>query len=123
MMRSAKSDIAQAVGNTPIVKLNHVAKDVVADIYVKCEYLNPMGSHKDRVARNMIAEAELRGLKPGGTIVEATAGNTGLGLALVEQIARRHGGRVHCEARPGGGSCFVITLPAERRRADAAPTA
>jgi signal transduction histidine kinase len=50
-------------------------------------------------------------------------GGVGLGLALVEQIARRHGGRVHCEARAGGGSCFVITLPAERRRADAAPIA
>jgi cystathionine beta-synthase len=55
------------------VKLNHVAKDVAADIYVKCEYLNPMGSHKDRVARNMIAEAEQRGLKP-AIIVEATSG-------------------------------------------------
>jgi cystathionine beta-synthase len=86
MMRSAKSDIAQAVGNTPIVKLNHVAKDVAADIYVKCEYLNPMGSHKDRVARNMIAEAEQRGLKPGGTIVEATSGNTGAALAMMAAV-------------------------------------
>ncbi len=86
MMRSAKSDISQAVGNTPIVKLNHVAKDVAADIYVKCEYLNPMGSHKDRVARNMIAEAEQRGLKPGGTIVEATSGNTGAALAMMAAV-------------------------------------
>jgi len=86
MMRSAKSDISHAVGNTPIVKLNHVTKDVVADIYVKCEYLNPMGSHKDRVARNMIAEAELRGLKPGGTIVEATSGNTGAALAMMAAV-------------------------------------
>ncbi len=85
-MRSAKSDITQAVGNTPIVKLNKVTEGVAADIYVKCEYLNPMGSHKDRVARNMIAEAELRGLKPGGTLVEATSGNTGAALAMMAAV-------------------------------------
>ncbi len=86
MMRSAKSDISQAVGNTPIVKLNKVTEGVAADIYVKCEYLNPMGSHKDRVARNMIGEAESRGLKPGGTIVEATSGNTGAALAMMAAV-------------------------------------
>jgi len=86
MMRSAKPDITQAVGNTPIVKLNKVTEGVAADIYVKCEYLNPMGSHKDRVARNMIQEAEARGLKPGGTIVEATSGNTGAALAMMAAI-------------------------------------
>lgn len=86
MMRSAKSDITQAVGNTPIVKLNKVTEGVAADIYVKCEYLNPMGSHKDRVARNMIQEAESRGLKPGGTIVEATSGNTGAALAMMAAV-------------------------------------
>jgi cystathionine beta-synthase len=86
MMRGAKGDITQAVGNTPIVKLNKVSEGIAADIYVKCEYLNPMGSHKDRVARNMIAEAEARGLKPGGTIVEATSGNTGAALAMMAAI-------------------------------------
>jgi cystathionine beta-synthase len=86
MMRGAKSDITQAVGNTPIVKLNKVTEGLAADIYVKCEYLNPMGSHKDRVARNMIQEAEARGLKPGGTIVEATSGNTGAALAMMAAI-------------------------------------
>jgi len=86
MMRSARADITQAVGNTPIVKLNKVSEGVAADIYVKCEYLNPMGSHKDRVARNMIQEAEARGLKPGGTIVEATSGNTGAALAMMAAI-------------------------------------
>ncbi len=86
MMRSAKSDITQAVGNTPIVKLNKVTDGLAADIYVKCEYLNPMGSHKDRVARNMIQEAEARGLKPGGTIVEATSGNTGAALAMMAAV-------------------------------------
>jgi cystathionine beta-synthase len=86
MMRSAKADITQAVGNTPIVKLNKVTEGVAADIYVKCEYLNPMGSHKDRVARNMIQEAESRGLKPGGTLVEATSGNTGAALAMMAAV-------------------------------------
>lgn len=86
MMRSAKADVTQAVGNTPIVKLNKVTEGVAADIYVKCEYLNPMGSHKDRVARNMIQEAEAKGLKPGGTIVEATSGNTGAALAMMAAV-------------------------------------
>lgn len=82
MMKGAVSDILKAIGNTPIVKLNHVTQGVAADIYVKCEYLNPGGSHKDRVAANMIRRAEAEGLKPGGTIVEATSGNTGAALAM-----------------------------------------
>src|SRR6478735_8702099 len=86
MMRGAKSDITQAVGNTPIVKLNKVTEGLESEIFVKCEYLNPMGSHKDRVARNMITGAEARGLKPGGTIVEATSGNTGAALAMMAAI-------------------------------------
>ena len=86
MMKGALADITKAVGNTPIVKLNKVAQGVESDIYVKCEYLNPGGSHKDRVALNMIAEAEAAGLKPGGYVVEATSGNTGASLALVSAI-------------------------------------
>ena len=82
-MRGALSDITKAVGHTPIVKLNRVTEGLESDIYVKCEYLNPGGSHKDRVALNMIKEAEAAGLKPGGTIVEATSGNTGASLAMV----------------------------------------
>jgi cystathionine beta-synthase len=86
MMKGALENITQAVGNTPIVKLNRVGQGVAADIYVKCEYLNPGGSHKDRVALNMIRRAEEGGLKPGGTIVEATSGNTGASLALIAAI-------------------------------------
>jgi len=82
MMKGAVSNILQAIGNTPIVKLNRVTQGIAADIYVKCEYLNPGGSHKDRVAANMIRRAEAEGLKPGGTIVEATSGNTGAALAM-----------------------------------------
>jgi cystathionine beta-synthase len=83
----AKNNILEAVGNTPIVKLQKLARHVAADIYVKCEYLNPGGSMKDRVARNIVIDAERRGqLGPGGTIVEATSGNTGMGLALVAAL-------------------------------------
>jgi cystathionine beta-synthase len=86
MMKGALENITQAVGNTPIVRLNRVTQGIVGEIYVKCEYLNPGGSHKDRVALNMIRRAEEAGLKPGGTIVEATSGNTGASLALIAAI-------------------------------------
>ncbi len=87
MMRGAKPSILSAIGNTPIVKLNNVARDVAADIYVKCEYLNPGGSMKDRMTRHIIDMAEERGLlKPGGTILEATSGNTGAGLAMLAAV-------------------------------------
>jgi cystathionine beta-synthase len=87
MMTGAKANILEAIGGTPIVKLQKVAQHVAADIYVKCEYLNPGGSMKDRVALNIITDAERRGLLgPGGTIVEATSGNTGMGLALVAAL-------------------------------------
>jgi cystathionine beta-synthase len=86
MMRGALSDITKAVGNTPIVKLNRVTEGLDSAIYVKCEYLNPGGSHKDRVALTMIRDAEAAGLRPGGTIVEATSGNTGAALAMVAAI-------------------------------------
>jgi cystathionine beta-synthase len=86
MMRGALSDITKAVGHTPIVKLNRVTEGLDSEIYVKCEYLNPGGSHKDRVAIHMIKDAEAAGLKPGGTIVEATSGNTGAALATIAAI-------------------------------------
>jgi len=85
-MRGALSDITKAVGHTPIVRLNRVTEGLESDIYVKCEYLNPGGSHKDRVGLNMIKDAEAAGLKPGGTIVEATSGNTGAALAMIAAI-------------------------------------
>ena len=87
MMRGAVSNIMGAIGNTPLVKLNHVAADVAADIYVKCEYLNPAGSMKDRMTKHIVDMAEKRGeLKPGGTIIEATSGNTGAGLAMIAAV-------------------------------------
>jgi cystathionine beta-synthase len=87
MMKGARANIVEAIGSTPIVRLNRVAAHVKSDIYVKCEYLNPGGSMKDRVALNIIRDAERRGLLgPGSTIIEATSGNTGAGLALVGAI-------------------------------------
>jgi cystathionine beta-synthase len=86
MMQGALEDISQAVGNTPIVQLHKVTGGVPVEIYVKCEFLNPGGSHKDRLASNMLRHAEEDGLKPGGTIVEATSGNTGASLALLAAL-------------------------------------
>ncbi|MCU1541009.1 MAG: cystathionine beta-synthase [Arthrobacter sp.] len=84
-MKYAQS-VLDLIGNTPLVKLNHVTDGIGATVLVKLEYLNPGGSIKDRIAAKMIEEAERTGkLLPGGTIVEPTSGNTGVGLALVAQ--------------------------------------
>ena len=78
--------IADLVGNTPLVKLTSVSEGIACTVLAKIEYFNPGGSVKDRIARRMIEAAEESGeLKPGGTIVEPTSGNTGVGLALVAQ--------------------------------------
>ena len=78
--------IADLVGDTPLVKLKNVTADVACSVLVKLEYLNPGGSAKDRIAKRIIDAAEAAGeLKPGGTIIEPTSGNTGVGLALVAQ--------------------------------------
>ncbi len=75
--------ITEAIGNTPLVKLNNVTKGIKPTILAKVEYLNPGNSVKDRMAVKMIEDAEKAGvLKPGGTIIEGTSGNTGMGLAL-----------------------------------------
>lgn len=77
-------NILDRIGHTPLIKLNKLTKGLNVNIYAKVEYLNPGGSSKDRIALWMIENAEKEGLlKPGGTIIEATAGNTGAGLALV----------------------------------------
>jgi cysteine synthase len=77
-------DITQLVGDTPILQLKRVVPAGSAEVFAKLEYLNPGGSVKDRAAIGIIRRAEAEGqLKPGGTIVEATAGNTGIGLALI----------------------------------------
>ncbi|QRQ77708.1 cystathionine beta-synthase [Glutamicibacter protophormiae] len=79
--------VLDLIGNTPLVKLNRVTEGIKATVLVKLEYLNPGGSIKDRIALKMIERAEQSGeLKPGGTIVEPTSGNTGVGLAMVGQL-------------------------------------
>jgi len=83
----AHKEITQLIGNTPLVRLNRLSKPGAATIYAKVESFNPGGSVKDRICLNMINEAERQGkLKPGGTIVEPTSGNTGIGLALVAAV-------------------------------------
>lgn len=82
-----KPNILEAIGDTPLVRLNKIATPDMAEVYAKCEYMNPCGSVKDRIAWYIIEQAEKQGLiKPGGTIVENTSGNTGLGLAMVAAV-------------------------------------
>ncbi|MCP5053190.1 MAG: cystathionine beta-synthase [bacterium] len=77
-------NILETVGNTPLIKLNRVTRGIKATVLAKVEFFNPGGSVKDRIAQAIIDEAEKEGrLKPGGTIIEATSGNTGAGLALI----------------------------------------
>ena len=81
------NNVIDAIGNTPIVRLNSVTKGLRAEIFVKLEFANPGGSIKDRIAPFIVDQAEKSGrLKPGGTIVEATSGNTGMGLAMVAAV-------------------------------------
>jgi len=78
------SNITQGIGRTPLVRLNRLSPPQGATIYAKAEFFNPGGSVKDRICLNMINVAEQQGkLKPGGTLVEPTSGNTGIGLALI----------------------------------------
>jgi len=84
---TSHKDITELIGNTPLVRLNRLTKSGSATIYGKVEFFNPGGSVKDRICLSMINEAERQGkLKPGGTIVEPTSGNTGIGLALVAAV-------------------------------------
>ncbi len=81
------NNILESIGNTPLVKLNKVVEPGSATVYAKCEYMNPAGSIKDRMASYIISKAEEEGLlKPGGTIVENTSGNTGMGAAMTAAV-------------------------------------
>ncbi len=83
-MAKVVNSITDLIGGTPLVRLNRVVSEGSAEIYVKLEYQNPGSSVKDRIAISMVEAAEADGrLKPGGTIIEATSGNTGIGLAMV----------------------------------------
>lgn len=98
-------NIIQTVGRTPLVRLNNIAKDVDAEIYLKCEFFNPLASVKDRIGMSMIEAAEAEGkLKPDTVVIEPTSGNTGIALAFV------------CSAK--GYRCVLVmpeTMSKERR--------
>ena len=77
------NSILDAIGNTPHVKLHQIGRNLTADLFVKCEFMNPGGSVKDRIGYNMVQKAEAEGrIKPGDTLIEPTTGNTGIGIAL-----------------------------------------
>jgi len=81
------NNILEAIGHTPLVRLNRILGNCPAQVYAKCDFMNPGGSVKDRIGTAMVDDAERKGLlKPGGTIVEGTSGNTGMGLALVAVV-------------------------------------
>ena len=117
-----RDGIVEAIGNTPLIKLQRASAATGCTILGKAEFMNPGQSVKDRAGRQMILEAEKRGeLKPGGLVVEATAGNTGIGLAVVasargyrtrdrhsrhpEPGEERHAAPVRRRARRGAGGC------------------
>ena len=80
-------NILSTIGNTPVVKINKIAKNLDCNVFAKCEFFNPGGSVKDRIGWNMVNEAELSGrIKPGDTLIEPTSGNTGQGIALAAAV-------------------------------------
>src|ERR1700736_3329113 len=82
-----KKNILETIGHTPLIQLNKITKDLPCIVLAKVEYFNPGNSIKDRMALKMIEVAEQEGkLKPGGTIIECTSGNTGMGLALAAVV-------------------------------------
>ncbi|MCV6639635.1 cystathionine beta-synthase [Candidatus Albibeggiatoa sp. nov. NOAA] len=95
-------NILEYIGNTPLVKLHSISQDVPCHLYAKCEFLNPGGSVKDRIAARMVDEAEKSGrIKPGDTLIEPTSGNTGIGLAMAGAVK---------------GYKVVITMPEKMSR-------
>ena len=86
-MTMALNSILEAIGNTPLVKLNRIGADLECNLYAKCEYMNPGGSIKDRIGWSMVEAAEKEGrIKPGDTLIEPTSGNTGIGIALAGAV-------------------------------------
>jgi len=81
------NNILEAIGHTPLVKMNRVTKELACNVYAKCEFLNPGGSVKDRIGYNMVLQAERQGrIKPGDVLIEPTSGNTGIGIALAGAV-------------------------------------
>ena len=81
------NNILEVIGNTPLVKINKLSKELQCNLYAKCEFLNPGGSVKDRIGYRMVMDAEKSGrIKPGDTLIEPTSGNTGIGIALAGAV-------------------------------------
>lgn len=96
------NNILETIGKTPIVRLNQVGKELACELYGKCEFLNPGGSVKDRIAVRLIEDAEAAGIiKPGDTLIEATSGNAGIGFALAGAVK---------------GYKIIITMPEKMSR-------
>src|SRR5688500_20171524 len=89
-----RNNILETIGNTPLIKLNKITRDLPCTVLAKVEYFNPGNSIKDRMALKMLEVAEQEGkIKPGGTIIEGTSGKTGMGLALeIGRASRRESG-------------------------------
>ena len=101
-MAKISDSILDAIGNTPLVRLKTVGKKTGCELLAKCEFLNPGGSVKDRIGKQMVLEAERSGrIRPGDTLIEATSGNTGIGMALVAAIR---------------GYRMIITMPEKMSR-------
>ncbi len=84
-------NILKAIGNTPVVRINKIAKALDCEVYAKCEFMNPGGSIKDRIGYEMVEQAERDGrIKPGDTLIEPTSGNTGIGIALAGAVKGYH---------------------------------
>lgn len=80
-------NILATIGQTPVVKINHLSRDLDCELYAKCEFFNPGGSVKDRIGYEMVTQAEREGrIKPGDTLIEPTSGNTGIGIALAGAV-------------------------------------
>ena len=103
-----KDTIIEAIGNTPLVRLHKTARGLRPELLAKVEFLNPGGSVKDRIGLGMIEAAEREGrLRPGGTIVEGTSGNTGVGLAIAAALK----GYKTIFVMPLAFSCAAMVLP------------
>ncbi|MBV9109507.1 MAG: pyridoxal-phosphate dependent enzyme, partial [Gemmatimonadetes bacterium] len=112
-------NVMQTIGWTPLIRLHRVAEGIRTPVYGKAEFMNPGGSLKDRIGPAIIDAAEREGrLRPGGTVVEGTSGNTGVGLATAAALAR-DGGRVYIACRDSARGGAAVAAIKESTGSDA----